>query len=906
MNGTTLPAELPRPIADALDRGATVITANQRAARTIRNSFDWRQRHLGALRWHPAAALAWDEWTAGLWRSLLIEGQASELLLSHAQEHAIWRSIISADPELRDTLRSADSVAEMATEAWRLVARYNAQRRLHGSWGSFDARAFQRWATEFERRCRTERWLPLAALENTLHSFVQQGRVSVARDIVLVGFDELSPAQQRLLDAVTQSDTLVENISLAVEPDRRVLVRAEDEQEEIAAAARWARRLLEEQPEARVAVVVPSLENRRASINRVFRQYLAPELEDIEALNKLAPYEFSIGIKLADTPMVRIALDLLRWIAGALHVERVSALLVSPLFAMEESERNARATFDAFELRKARILRPEVSLGWLAETIAHSKRRPQLTHLFTVLRDMASGAQGAIIPGERRPYAFWADTARALLQTAQWGRRTGEDSSEFQTRRKWERTLDQFAMLDFDGSQVSYLRALSALERLTRITTFAEESHQAPVQILGPLEAAGSSFEAVWFLGANDMTWPVTPAANPLLPWALQREFQMPGTDTAADDARARRTTHRIAASAATSVFSYAAESSAGKQRPSPMLDALQLEPVEADQIAPVRSQPSVVKTEEFADCIPIRETPDRIIQGGADILRLQAACGFRAFAERRLWSAEMRTIEMGMDAGERGTIVHQALEHFWTEVESQSHLKEMTTDQRAAALERAIEHGLRRTSVDAAGWDQAYVDVQRARLRNLLGPWLELELNRDPFSVKLSEKSFSDVRIGPLRLNVRVDRVDVGEDGEIIIDYKTGRAEPRDWQTDRPEAPQLPLYAVLATAAQPDIPLADVAFALIRPGKEMALEGFAGKVTAQQKKSNRRSQSLEEQVDTWRRVLTDLAEDFHRGDARVDPKQYPRTCSNCAQRILCRLDPTAFDEEIDDEETVD
>lgn len=906
MNGIQLSVELPRPIADALDRGATVITANQRAARTLRYSFDWGQRQLGALRWQPAAVLAWDEWTAGLWRNLLIEGHTSELLLNHAQEHVVWRSIITADPDLKETLRSPDALAEMASDAWRLVARYNAQRRLRGSWGSFEARAFQRWVTEFERRCRAERWLPPASLESALRAFVQQGRISVPPDIALVGFDELSPAQQGLVDAVIEAGARVETISLAIEPDRRILVRAEDEQQEIAVAARWTRRWLTEHPEARVGVVVPSLEDRRPSIDRIFREYLAPELQDIGVLNKVPPYEFSIGIKLADTPMIRVGLDLLRWIASPLSVERVSALLVSPLFAMEESERNARAAFDAFELRKARLLRPEVSLSWLVETVARSKRRTQLTHLFSAVRNMARAIETATLPGERRAHAFWADTVRALLQTAQWGRSTGEDSSEFQTRRKWERTLDELATLDFDGSQVTYVQALRELERLTRITTFAEESHHAPVQILGPLEAAGSTFDAVWFLGANDMAWPVSPAANPLLPWALQREFAMPGTDTAADDARAKRITLRIAASAATSIFSYAAESTAGKQRPSPMLDELRLEAVDAAEIAPIGAPASLVKIEEFTDCIPVPETPDRVTHGGADILRLQAACGFRAFAERRLWSAEMRTIEMGMDAGERGTIVHQTLEHFWTEVESQSRLKEMTTDQRAAALERAIEHGLRHATANAAGWDQAYVDMQRERLRNLLGPWLELELNRDAFSVKLSEKSFSDVQIGPLRLNIRVDRVDVGEDGEIIIDYKTGVAKPSDWQSDRPDAPQLPLYAVIATATQPEMKLADVAFAQIRAGKDLALEGFTSKVTTGQRKISRRPQSLEEQLVAWRRVVTNLAEDFHRGDARVDPKQYPRTCANCAQRILCRLDPTAFDEEIDDEETVD
>jgi len=197
-------------------------------------------------------------------------------------------------------------------------------------------------------------------------------------------------------------------------------------------------------------------------------------------------------------------------------------------------------------------------------------------------------------------------------------------------------------------------------------------------------------------------------------------------------------------------------------------------------------------------------------------------------------------------------------------------------------------------------------VDVQRARLRNLLVSWLELELNRDPFSVKLSEKNFDDVRIGPLRLSVRVDRVDITNNGDIIIDYKTGNTKPSEWQSSRPDAPQLPLYAVLAATTQSRTKLADLAFAQIRAGKDMALDGFATKVTNERTRSKNPRVSLDGQLDAWHYVLRNLAEAFHRGDAKVDPKNYPSTCSYCAQRILCRLDPAKFDEELDDEETSD
>ena len=110
---------LPIEIAAALERGATVVTGNQRAARTLRREFDRRQRRLGLESWRPPAVLAWDTWTAGLWRQLLVDGNASLLLLNRTQEHAVWRAVLEADEDLA-SLRSVDSLAEMAAETWHV------------------------------------------------------------------------------------------------------------------------------------------------------------------------------------------------------------------------------------------------------------------------------------------------------------------------------------------------------------------------------------------------------------------------------------------------------------------------------------------------------------------------------------------------------------------------------------------------------------------------------------------------------------------------------------------------------------------------------------------------------------------------------------------------------------------
>ena len=66
---------LPIEIAEALERGAIVVTGNQRAARALRREWDRHNRQRGLASWAPAEVLAWDAWMAALWRGLVLEGR---------------------------------------------------------------------------------------------------------------------------------------------------------------------------------------------------------------------------------------------------------------------------------------------------------------------------------------------------------------------------------------------------------------------------------------------------------------------------------------------------------------------------------------------------------------------------------------------------------------------------------------------------------------------------------------------------------------------------------------------------------------------------------------------------------------------------------------------------------------
>jgi probable DNA repair protein len=958
------PHALPRQIHQALERGWTVLTANQRAVRTLHHGFDLQQRAHGLTHWEPPAILAWDVWLASLWHRLLLDGQASELLLNSTQEQTLWRAIIAEDSAAdgavdgaAESLRPIDALAELAAEAWLLLHAYRGRGRLQAAVSNADTRAFARWTGEFERRCARSHFLSEAQLPEALRTAFAASHLIPPTGLLLVGFDSRTPAQTALLDAIRATGASIEehipkipdassgSPSIAVssrcegatKPDPNdlpeatpnlTLIAAPDERAELTACARWLRTRLTEQPTARIAVIVPAIESGRAEIERVLRQTLAPELNAIDAPANSGPYEFSLGVPLAQTPMVAAALDILLWATGPLPLDRVSALLLSPHFAADSSKSHAtsdisseflaRAEFDAFVLRKQHLLQPEISLDELHALASNPKHGasnlPILLHHLSALRPIFLRIDRAV-----QTHAEWAATFHDLLEATGWNAPGRDSSAEFQTRRKWESALDELATLDFDsrsdGTRVRFAAALAALERIATQTLFAPESRHAPIQIMGPLESAGSRFDAVWFVGADDLAWPSNPAPNSLLPWLLQRELAMPGADPARDTARAQRITDRIAASAPIVLFSYARQTADGQQRPSPVVtglaaNGLVLEPRSADEIAPAGPDVEPVELEAFADDEPIPPPPERVLQGGASILAAQAACGFRAFAEKRLFSSALDTVSLGLDPRERGSLVHAVLERFWAEVETQAALKRLPLDERNALLNRFIDVAFAKDHAHpASGWPRAYLRTERQRLLNLLGLWLDYEaIERAPFTVQSREETLRDVQIGPLRLNIRVDRVDLalgeGNTGqpssEIILDYKTGPASPADWLGDRPDAPQLPLYAVVSHAPQ----LAAVAFASVRPGKDLGLHGYESQDGVLPKAAKLKAESLEAQVAEWGQVLTALAEDFHSGEARVDPKQYPQTCAHCEQRLLCRLDPVTLDANSLDEDS--
>jgi probable DNA repair protein len=376
----------------------------------------------------------------------------------------------------------------------------------------------------------------------------------------------------------------------------------------------------------------------------------------------------------------------------------------------------------------------------------------------------------------------------------------------------------------------------------------------------------------------------------------------MPGTDAAQTTQRARAFTTALLQRSGTVLFTSAAADDDGKLRPSPLLAEYALTPSTPEQLGVTPEPPPTIAIETVADDTPLPPLAAAAVKGGAAVLQAQAACGFQAFAKFRLNARDLDTMDLGFDAPESGSRLHSALQIFWKEVETQDKLRSMSLDDREQTLHRAIRQAMVRHLHPHGAWDEAYLALQKQRLFSLLQQWMDAELLRSSFTVLASEQE-RQVTVGPLSLDVRLDRIDKVAGGFVLVDYKTGASgHPKQWDSDRPDDPQLPLYTLLTGEEE----LKGLAFAKVRAG-EMKWLGYetepGGILPASRVNSGTRLSAY--LLDQWRAILTNLAQEFADGNASVRPNHYPLTCERCAQRILCRLNPaTLASADETDEET--
>lgn len=880
---------------EALKSGATLLTASQRQARAQQLAYARRMQQGGQETWPTPDIFTWGTWLERCWGELAVpalaeEGSAYGTLLSTVQETKLWEAVIG-DSSQGEGLLQSHATAQTIQEAWRLSWEWGIPPSAD-SMPNEDVRAFAAWAREFDERCRRQGWQDRARLPDALDKLFENGRLKVPARLLLFGFEEFTPQQEQLFEVLRRCGTTVERIEAHPSPNTVVRYEFPGPLEEIAAAAQWAREQLEAGVSSRIGIIVPDLGALRPQVVRIFDDVLVPGAVLPGSTDNARPYNLSLGQALSQYPIVHTALQIFELGKGELSCEEVGSLLRSPFLGGAAEEWPRRALLDVVCRQGEPLVRINDLLCLARDKNAEGRWRAHAAPmLVTQLNDWRTHLDS--FP-KKQPPSAWAEAFARGLMALGWPGDRPLDSEEYQTVEAWRELLSALSSLDEVTGRMNYGTALLTLKRMAGERIFQPQSPEVPIQVLGLFEATGLEFDRLWITGLHDAAWPGSPRPNPFIAIERQRRHNLPHASAARELEFARRLTTWLLACAPEVVVSHPRRSGDEDLRPSPLIAHLPVNEPKTPGILGAlhrlvhESRPTFERISDERAPFLIAGTEVRL---GTGVFKDQAACPFRAFARARLGARALDKPEPGLDALGRGILLHRVMEYIWRTLKSHTNLCALPEQELYAAVREAVASAIADMArKQPQTFTARFIALEQARLERLVLGWLDVEKQRSPFTVVLPEKD-QTANFGGLTIKIVPDRIDELEGGaRMVIDYKTGLPKLNQWFGDRPDEPQLPLYAM----TQDNI--AAVAFAQIRKDEArfLGIAADAGVAPNVKPVADTREAaeagSWEALLAQWHRALNALGEAFRAGDARIAPKNGYQTCEYCDLGALCRV----------------
>lgn len=856
---------MPPAYLQLLRDGITLVTPTRRLAGLVADRYGTAMAAATDGTWEAPPVLPLGAWVTQIHEQVSATGGDSlpDILLSTDQELAVWEQ--SVDQTDTTASLSVDALARLAADAsatavyWELTTA-----QLDAFRGRTEVRAFARWCERFERRCRELGALDPARFAAQLVR-AQSAMLETLPPFRLFGFTRVPPLLARLAQCCPGGG--VDGLESRDGAGATVATRAFDNAEaEIRAAMQWAHAHKVANPNAAVGVAMAGSRRldplSRAHVYRAFRGAQA----GAENLTLDCPPSNS----LADTPLIATALLLLdprrerSW-------QDVTRVLLSPYLGGANAERAARARLDR-ELRR----NGDIDTTWRDVGALAQRTDTACPDLAARIEAISRAAQ---LPRGRLRRHDWMAYAEGVLAAAGWPGEQSLTAAEQAALLEWGRVMDSVAALDAVAPPCTWPTAFAKWRALLRQRRQAASAPLNAVHIITPEEAAFVRADGIWVSGLNDHAWPPPVETNPLLPLALLRERGVPGSDPGADLRAAEVVLDALGADREAAVFSFSRNERDTPRRPFAGLGA-------AENVA-VGSEPWPRNTRELELVDDRSASPPDLtepLRGGVALLADLAACPFRAVARYRLHAVAPEDPTPGLNALQRGTLVHAVMATFWEEMRDSQRLAAAAADDVDALLGRAAATAIARAQ-RRYHLPEAYWNLEHRRLVGLGHDWLLCERERGDFEVVACEQAGS-VSIGDLSLNTRIDRIDRLADGSrVVIDYKTGSVAARDWEPPRPDQPQLPVYAIAST----DAPVAGIAYARIR-SRDCRIVDFPPQCTSRRARDDAGEQ-WQRRREEWSVELANLAEEFATGLALADPKRAAATCRYCDLQTLCRID---------------
>ncbi len=831
-----------------LHDGALVITPNNRLAVHLLQTYDrlYRETQNGPL--PKPLCFSYETWLLYLFNQLThrFAQTAHPILLSPHQQRYLWLMILQQHQE---EMVSA-GLLEVIQEAWRRCIFWQIAPVDPALQQTTHTRRFQKWFQAFQQFLDTHQATTIELIPQYL---INTKHPIQSRPMIWACFDEFTPVQTALQKKLREQNCPQLFEDYQEKPIDGYCFPATNQQDELQQAIMWAHKRLA-QGDQHVAIIIPDLQKQIQTVQSVFAQHFPQDL-----------YNISYGKRLLDYPIIRTALHWLALDLQHCNAQQIRVLLHAPFLKGGHSEFVARSQI----LQDSLIMKAQ-ELAWhdfLTQIKSHAPC------LYACLQEIKP------YPKNDSPFA-WTTHFKERLRLLGFPGDAAIDSTTYQCLNRFHLLLDDFMSLNVLTTVMSAEDAIQSLRDLASNVLFQIQKPATPVTILGILEASGCRFDSIWVMGLTDQCLPQKTKFSPFLPISMQKKLIMPHTDAQREFKRAQWVLQRLGYASTTIVYSYPQTVADQPQLASAMI---QHYPVYV--ALPLNVSDWLPRAEVYQEnyCHPPRMGSR--FSGGTALLASQAKCPFQAFAAHRLKIKPALTYTDGLDLSERGQILHQIMETLWRKLKCQAQLLQLSSEQLAKMVQDNVDSTLQSfIAMRPAGLAGLSQEVEYQRLTQLAQACLEWEKLREPFQIEALEQNY-EITLAGLPLKVRVDRLDQNllQPSKTVIDYKTSLPTTKPWREERPEAPQLLLYALL------DKQITTLVFIQLKAGR-MTLQGLSATPNDELGMQNLRAEEAWSTYQQhWETQLTLLASEIQQGYCEPKPKR-SSICQNCSFHSLCRV----------------
>ena len=796
------------------------LTANSRLTQTLKQSVFSQQTHLVAVTPHiMTLAQWWDQWE----QACLLRGETSiethpKKVLSAFEAQLVWETILESESQKRLDengqpldLLNLSSTAKQLYQAWTYwMGWLSPEQQALTADQHFDAdeiELFKACLDQYQTQLTEKHWQDDSLHQQQRLQWLSEGKgkISLPNRFELHGFDDITPMMHLWINTVEQlgCEVNVHQQGASIEPELVAIYKALDQRDEVQQVAiwcvqQWTKRQQTQAPHSiRIGVIAPNLADYKAPLSRALHEQFALAEQQhlpLHDTNTESLFNFSLGVSLGEVPLIQ------------------NAMLTLKLFC-QPTRRCSYTDWSRW------LISPYTSGDWVSNQKTDAKLRSQQWASFkwpTLLESEISDALSKTLKANLTQWhgtieaqsvskmgvSAFVNLVSACLDGLGWCSSRTLSSEEKQQQNTWFKVLEQFSGLTETQGQQPLSYWLAVLHRFVSETVHQSQSKGLqPIQVMGMLEAGGQVFDALWVMGLSDEAWPRMPNPNPFLPMLLQREHNMPRCDAQKELLYAQQVTERLTHSAQQQVWSYASQQGEAEMLISPLLETAQFaqahayEPQAYQSLANAsfqqRSELDWVLDNRGPE-IPIGQTEAIKAPGGTGILQAQSQCPLMAFIDYRLGARNgLKMVEDGLQTTNQGTLIHEVLEHFWGEVKTQSKLLTLSDEELHDSLTQHIQSSF---SGLVKSFDEHYLQLEQARIFELLCQWVELEKQRPSFEVIETEKE-KMITLAGIEFKVIVDRMDLVDGQKVILDYKTGKANAGNLLKSPIKAPQLAVY---------------------------------------------------------------------------------------------------------------